>query len=170
MWQQRPEKIRVKIYLRIRLGHLNSQLLSVTFLLKRYIVKINKHLTCKAYSLSGKELYHLYIWYEFQCRLELCSPLDLFCIFCPDKHEIQTYFRGQILTFLRDSDVKKPPVKSLLPNPFKIKYVFFKAFPKTPSKPSFLTFSLVTLMFTVQQEKCFKGILKKKSLWEVQEL
>lgn len=30
MWQQRPEKIRVKIHLLIRLGHLNSQLFSIS--------------------------------------------------------------------------------------------------------------------------------------------
>lgn len=45
MWQQRPEKIRVKMYLLIRLGHLNSQLFSITLLFKRYTVKIDKHLT-----------------------------------------------------------------------------------------------------------------------------
>lgn len=53
-------------------------------------------------------------------------------------------------------------MKPLQPNPFNIKYLFFKAFPKTLSKPSFLTFSLVTLMFYVQQERCFKGILRKE--------
>lgn len=39
---------------------------------------------------------------------------------------------------------------------------FFQRFPKALPKLSFLTFSLVTLMFSVQQERCFKGILKKE--------
>lgn len=54
-------------------------------------------------------------------------------------------------------------MESLQPNLFKIKYVFFQSFPKALPKPSFLTFSLATLMFLVQQERRFKGILKKRA-------
>lgn len=128
---------------------------------------MHQYLTCYISPLLGKELENLHIWKGFWLKLKLQSLQDQFCLFCPwQMYKYNTHFRGKNTHSPPALQLRcdQPSVEPLQPNPFQIKKVFFQSVPKSLPKPSFLTFTMATFMFSAQRERRFKGILEEELL------